>query len=522
LFVDAPAGRGKTYKLIEFAKKAYEQGKKILIASYTNSAVNRINADLEKEGKGSKGKMIERSINSVDKTGFPLAVTLDTVIIRQNSNADNVKKLMNFDVIYLDEFSMIQARFWHIMFEVKRNKPEIVFCIFGHSAQEPPVEEKRRIWKNCMTHYLTNGYYVNLNYVSGCARYTEATRVILDKFEQDQIFDPSWFIDNKNNNIILVGDSSTRDHYNKKKYEQIYNDKEYLYHVGMPIISYEKGKNYNNSEWFTITDIKENITIKNQHTQQETTINKSELKHFRFGYAETSARIQGKTLAGKYTIVVTPKTTFEQVYTMMSRATDLKNIDLKTTINGPIQLERTPLADNDRCKLIRPTRGIIYMLGNDLLKKGQSKEAKYYIGLTTQKLEDRIQYHKEKPVNENMIEFVANEFTYKALFDGYSYDKQLQELETYYIRKYIDEGKTLLNINKIKKPEESKFEIKEIKLETDKYQITDSVNNRKFRIRYNVDGKQKERTFRYNDSNKDVVYKEAQSAREQLIRELLL
>ena len=98
----------------------------------------------------------------------------------------------------------------------------------------------------------------------------------------------------------------------------------------------------------------------------------------------------------------------------------------------------------------------------------------------------------------------------------------IQELETYYIRKYIDEGKTLLNINKIKKPEESKFEIKEIKLETDKYQITDSVNNRKFRIRYNVDGKQKERTFRYNDSNKDVVYKEAQSAREQLIRELLL
>jgi hypothetical protein len=256
------------------------------------------------------------------------------------------------------------------------------------------------------------------------------------------------------------------------------------------------------------------ITIKNQHTQQETTINKSELKHFRFGYAETSARIQGKTLAGKYTIVVTPKTTFEQVYTMMSRATDLKNIDLKTTINGPIQLERTPLADNDRCKLIRPTRGIIYMLDN--------AKDEHYIGLTTQKLEDRIQYHKEKPVNENMTEFVANEFTYKALFDGYSYDKQLQELETYYIRKYIDEGKTLLNINKIKKPEENKFEIKEIKLETDKYQITDSVNNRKFRIRYNVDGKQKERTFRYNDSNKDVVYKEAQSAREQLIRELLL
>ena len=198
---------------------------------------------------------------------------------------------------------------------------------------------------------------------------------------------------------------------------------------------------------------------------------------------------------------------------MISRATDIKNIDLKTKITGPIKLQRTPLAENDKCNLYRPKKGIIYMLSNN--------KDEHYIGLTTTKIEERIQSHKENPVNEKMAEFVAGEFTHKALFDGYSSEKQLQDLETYYIRKYEDQL-NLLNINKKTKKDEHKFEIKEVKIETNKFPIEDSVSGKYFRIRYTVEGKRSEKKRRYNDFNKDMVYKEVLELRNELIKQYLL
>ena len=119
--------------------------------------------------------------------------------------------------------------------------------------------------------------------------------------------------------------------------------------------------------------------------------------------------------------------------------------------------------------------------------------------------------------------FVIKPFSSRAIFDGYAYDKQLEDLETYYIHRYLEEGKNLLNNKKTKNIGKAMiFEVKEITFDTDKFNIGHDTNNRRYNIQYRDDGKKICKTFSYVRQSEEEAMRQAQAARDQLIRDMLL
>ena len=139
--------------------------------------------------------------------------------------------------------------------------------------------------------------------------------------------------------------------------------------------------------------------------------------------------------------------TLNHIYTTLSRATKLSHLHFKHLYFGTFSKEVEP-EEPTEINMIKKKKGEIYELNNG---------DHYYIGQTKHTSEKRFQEHLSDKTDS--IHTVPGNWICKKLVNVFYFDDDhLLNIETNCISKYQNEGKTLLNKQKLIK-EEIKYKI---------------------------------------------------------------
>jgi hypothetical protein len=160
--------------------------------------------------------------------------------------------------IYIDEFSLVPKRFWHILYVVKQRNPGIVFRIFGDERQCHPMEDHWVEYLDCeLFRSLVNHKMHVLPYRPGSCRYNRPLYGAIVEFWQTGKI-PQVMRDKRlktdNSMSISLSRGNTRERENARQAAAWKTDKPYFigdkrFANGMPIIAFAKVKG---------TDIKNN------------------------------------------------------------------------------------------------------------------------------------------------------------------------------------------------------------------------------------------------------------------------
>jgi ATP-dependent exoDNAse (exonuclease V) alpha subunit len=252
----------------------------------------------------------------------------------------NKIKMINdkYDVIIVDEVSMISKELWKRLCLVKQQLPHIIFLLLGDEKQIPPVEEEQNIqdyFNHPAVKYLCN---YNKNILNVRKRYDETLYNLLEDVDNINIYDKvayppltttrnicyfnktrirvnkMWNDKLKGENDLLIpkytNDKNVNDEHAKLSQDM-------TIYKGMPIIAMktkwdkEEGLLFANSETFEICDIGDDyISMYNERPdengEKETYIYNCPIedfnKYFLMNYCSTTHKCQGETILENFTI----------------------------------------------------------------------------------------------------------------------------------------------------------------------------------------------------------------------------
>jgi len=201
---------------------------------------------------------------------------------------------------------------------------------------------------------------------------------------------------------------------------------------------------------------------------------------------------------------------FNRLYTALSRGVSLDKVHFNYS-----DLTYTPKKVSSRSVLeevkINVIKGKIYLLSD-----GEN----YHVGSTEGELSERLNQHKEKPVNKFMKDFVKKNINITLLESVAVADRlALRYEEDKYIKQYYDKvGDKLLNVKwNIKKRDamETKINIVQ-KVDVERFKIVRNEIKKKFIIQYrDENGKKIVREFGYAKDEADA-FKKAQECQDAL------
>ena len=332
------AGTGKSYVAIKGMEILDSNDLKHICAAYTNKATIQL-----------KGKTLHSFLR-----------VNDTTLNMSTKWAHKIRR--KYDVIIIDEISMINEEMWKILTQLKMIT-DITFILIGDYRQLPPVEKDEKKdydidWFNhSVVHYLANGARCELNTMK---RYDIKLWNALenlweyDNYDvlkeqtlagvQDLVDNINICYSNRTRKLINYkcmmkekpNDAMLIKYNNKKTDDDKQHQDTYLY-VGLPLYMmvttddklFKKNElvrciKYNNN----------NFTIKNDRGD----VMEFEIKEFhckvQAGYACTYYKSQGDTYTGKINIFETKQHKIRnfkrEIYTALSRATKLENIKIRS------------------------------------------------------------------------------------------------------------------------------------------------------------------------------------------------
>jgi hypothetical protein len=326
LLLQASAGNGKTYTAKMIASKL---GDRVKIIAPTNKAALNIG-----------GSTIHRF----------LEMNADGYIKPNKINMINDK----YDVIIIDEISMISKELWRRLCLLKQELPHLIFLLLGDEKQIPPVEEEtiQDYFNHPAVKYLCN---YNKNILNVRKRYDETLYNLLEDVNNININDKVAYPKlTTTRNICYF--NKTRIRVNKMwndklrksdalfipKYTNPNNENDehakqsqdmYIYN-GLPVIAMrtkfdkEEGLLFANSETFEICDIGEDyISMYNERPDDN---GNKELyvyncpiedfnKYFLMNYCSTTHKCQGETIVENFTIYDWNAMDTKLRYTALSR-----------------------------------------------------------------------------------------------------------------------------------------------------------------------------------------------------------
>eukprot|EP00666_Eupelagonemidae_sp_cell4sb_P017161 gene17161-6400_t len=305
---------------------------------------------------------------------------------------------------------MMPSKFMMKLIKAKRLKPELKIYLFGDPNQCPPVEgDHNKQYKYLQTltfKRLCNFNMIELDYVPGCARYDDDTRVFLDNYLQTRTLPkeaqkmklkPSAKV-----NICLFNHTKDRinqdicDIHKKKGKKEGFEHGAFYYFKGQKVIATQNNafiKVYN-AQQFEIVDFDEYMVTIRKEDQTTSRIKKIAFKqekgkgdyYFEPAYCVTVYRYQGDTISEPFNIWDAESMSFEEMYTALSRTKSLSQIGLsnpnKETPFPPLKFDLDPIsarikpAEADTLKPICEEKGVPFFVyrGSKLAKDEMVKQ----------------------------------------------------------------------------------------------------------------------------------------------------
>ena len=267
---------------------------------------------------------------------------------------------------------------------------------------------------------------------------------------------------------------------------------------------------FNSRFYYILEVLKDHLILTDKKDSTEPLLSKDNKpikyskNHFEVAHCITTYRYQGDTIEGKYCIFEIEKMDFNQAYTALSRGRRLSDIYFQftaKTFKVKTELIEPTVLDN-----IEPKKGIIYEMHN-------KEQNIYYIGKTSHlNPETRLKEHQADPADpmhkykgEWTIKTIAKcrYFGKKQISNDKVNDSELSKIETYYIRKYIEDNAPLMNAKQLpaQKIEYKMNAPKIIENKETKYSITEC--NGYYRVNYTNNGTLKDMVSSFKNKSKE-------------------
>jgi len=453
------------------------------------------------------------------------------------------KRRLDFDAIFVDEFSMVPKSKMAFLWKLKQEKPDVAIYCFGDSDQCKAIE-KDGMWyeylHSKMIGHLTGNRVITLEYNPATGRYDASMYKNLMTFKKTGILPREMvrgLFPDSIELLYIVRDHNARTRGNKKISElymqqtkkpavQITNKKGVVetYAAGMPLIAFDNlNQTIDNGDRFTIVAIdKTNATIRRDHDRVELEVSLDDFKKcLRHGWYETVARFQGATVTKKYNIVWDPKMSWNELYTAISRAKRIEDVGLEVPPGTFHKRDRQPQYSRE----VHPggedaKKTVIYRLTDH---KGNT-----YVGETTRTLEERFEEHKTKPTCAKMKKWLnENEVKAEQLFEFLSPSDQctrtIERRVVHSVPSHLRMNTTFGNDDKgigeqgelLQRLIKSSFGMGEVPgIETSRYRISENKTKHCFRIQWDEEGKKNEKSVSWGRKRtKEEAFREISKIR---------
>lgn len=469
------AGCGKTQKAKALYDSFEEDNKKVQAMAKTNAVVAMLK---------------DRGINNVS--------TLDSIIHRECTFDQNVKRVSKYDVILNDEFTMTNLNLMKVLYFAQLANPELRIYFFGDPNQISGVEDSFSKHVDYTTNPVIKemiSEYITLPYIEATARYDTITKNILTSFlktgklthkfpePQTPHLINMCYLNNTRKRVLsqlcTTGESIDFRYQNQRETYKINKDTPMI--ATANIKPSEDNEGVFNAEIYTIKSITtKQVTIKARDYESNEIKLTTQLfsKSFLPAYCVTVDRMQGKTIREAFTIHDADRMDRNRLYTALSRATKHEHIHIK----GKVKTFYSPQKYDSFAKEMKNLKnefqdGKIYkIIVNDKV---------VYIGSTTQSLEDRLKEHLNDPYSA-VYQFAHEKPTIKLVIN-YACNslRNLEKIEKKYIAKYTRENL----VNRKLLPKENKAEDKavETKIKRVEPQVLQITNG--YRYRFVLNGK---------------------------------
>jgi hypothetical protein len=296
--------------------------------------------------------------------------------------------------------------------------------LLGDEDQCPPYISKGSRGYDYMTSkfikYLLDCNRVLLKYKFGSSRYDEELYNEVLYLNNTKQLSTKWKnqgVDGRTDTYNICWTHKKRNEINQHRFNQLCKDKKQViinnetWAIGMPIITYNNYKSTGltvyNSDRYTLLDVNEEfVVLKNEEYTKQVPIHLfTRYKHgssvgekglFDYAYCITVQKSQGGSINENYCIYESNRMSFNQIKVAITRAKPCFNYVHLEYTNKIFRKEKpSDKLINIQLKSSTLSTGRIYMI------KSKNNEW-YYIGKTTDTLENRFNHHVQKPTNKNM------------------------------------------------------------------------------------------------------------------------
>jgi hypothetical protein len=418
-----------------------------------------------------RDNLIQRGVEDVH--------TIQSYLSEKLSLDDQVKKIKGLDMVCFDEMSMIGTEMYALFGRIKKALGDSCpqFKFFGDTSQCASMDDvKYNYTANSFIKSLCGKLVITLIYKEGISRSDKALYDMTLEFLKTGYLpphNPARDIVKSYTNITATNDTMKdtnaaclRDYIAEpaNALKERLDIGGSLWLVGMPLIAIENvytvperaSAKIFNAQGFTLNSFTADSVVlaplANAHDQTHI---KVPFKYFTSsiapGFAITVQRSQGGSIDTHYNIHELDKQFMSQnsLYTALSRATKLEFVHYKHTDKHfkPARYSYksilTHLTPNEVLD------GLIYEITD-------TNQSFFYVGETTTTIEERLEQHKQKPVNDKMRIALNKPGVRISVIDRIqTCDRALLlNLETHWIQKYakdITKQHKLLNVKGAKK-----------------------------------------------------------------------
>jgi hypothetical protein len=433
----------------------------------------------------------------------------------------SIRQLARYDMIIVDEFSMVPKKFFSVLLTVRRVYPNIIIHLYGDVNQCKPVEDRWIAYmKSPLIMQLVNSNLIILEYKF--TRYDVSLNDVLEAFLANSKLPESCATKRltycevnvcKLNTTRVQVNAGCLERFISDHPFDVYELNETTWVIGMPVICNDNSKEYNvyRSQIYKIKSIGVEETVLIGPDDEKIIPNSILQTSFEVAFCVTVYKYQGSTIRENYNIWDVNKMTHNELYTAMSRGISLDKVHFNYT--NKVYVHDVPETKCIKYQAEVKTRmaGKIYIVSNgDWV----------YVGSTCQTLEERLKEHIAKPVNKEMAKLMMDEDVNISLCQEVPVinDADLLAVEDQWIKKYQAEGRDVKNVKlnlKQHKPAKNIIQVvQQRQMESKKYKITDDVKSSAYRIQWREDGVKKEKKWRYKQATPEeklLVYEEARA-----------
>lgn len=473
--------------------------------------------------------------------------TLDHVFPQDNTKGWLATGLQ-YDVIAIDEFSMIPPHWYGVWMELKILKPSLIFQFYGDPNQlhSMPDDERSKMWyryeNSSLLHFLTDSNKLELEYIESSARYDSDLKHKLDIFERTNKLEAFFLAEHGSAtrgdkrlfipvecDFNIVKNWQKRDEINNLWVKYYSENKNIVTHQhmkfweGMYLISKDNDKKIVNSVRYyvkrVLSDGLEIFPSRGPLCDGEadgkpfTITFEQAIKCMRYGYADTVMRMQSRTVPGKFNVWELSRMDKNEVFVALSRATSADNIGMEYNPEKEFKSAEPPAKGARLCTKLELFEGNIYERTDGEL---------IYIG-STNNMKRRKAEHEEKPVSKKVQEWERKQrgrITMNVLAT-YICSSKRQLVEAEYTKIATIPADKCMNTNGVHKEAVVKNTTKyaePLEIDYTRFKITDDEVKKRYRIQWRINGEKKEKNFPYRNGKKEAM-DEAIKFRAELVRE---